>query len=122
MQTQPTKLITTETVVRHHLEAFQQQQGVAAILSDYDDAACFVSEERIYRGTSEIRGFFETFLAALPPQAIERFLLRSLHVEGEIAYITWSVGREVPLGTDTFVVRGGKIISQTFAMHAAPAP
>ena len=121
MQTQPTKSTTTQTVVRHHLEAFQQQRGVAAILSDYDDAACFVSEERTYRGTPEIRVFFETFMAGLPPQAIERFSLRSLHVEGEIAYITWRVGCDVPLGTDTFVVRDGKIVSQTFAMYAAPA-
>jgi hypothetical protein len=38
-----------------------------------------------------------------------------------IAYITWSVGDDIPLGTDTFVVEDGKIVSQTFAMYAAPS-
>jgi hypothetical protein len=33
--------------------------------------------------------------------------------------ITWSAGTDVPLGTDTFVVRDGKIVSQTFAMCAS---
>jgi len=31
------------------------------------------------------------------------------------------VGNDIPLGTDTFVVDNGKIVSQTFAMYAVPA-
>jgi ketosteroid isomerase-like protein len=111
----------TETVVRRHLDAFLQQKGLDAILSDYADDACFLSEERTYLGKPAIRGFFEAFIAALPPRAIDRFALRSLRVQGEVAYITWNVGTDLPLGTDTFVVRGGRIVSQTFAMHAASA-
>ena len=111
----------TEAVVRNHLQAFVEKKGVAAILTDYDDNACFHSEARIYRGKHEIRGFFEDFIASLPPGAADRFSLRSLRVEGDLAYITWSAGREIPLGTDTFVVRYGKIVSQTFAMYATPA-
>jgi ketosteroid isomerase-like protein len=110
----------TETVVRNHLEAFLQQKGVAAIVSDYDDEARFLTEDRIYRGRSEIHGFFSDFIAALPAGAIERFTLRSLWVDRDIAYITWRVGSDIPLGTDTFVVDHGKIVSQTFAMHAEP--
>ena len=46
--------------------------------------------------------------------------LCSLRVDGGLAYITWSAGDSIPLGTDTFVVYGGRIVSQTFAMHALP--
>ena len=119
MTTQPS---TTETVVRSHLQAFLEQKGIDAILNDYDEKACFLSEDRVYHGKREIQNFFEQFMAGLPPQAIGRFALRSLRVAGEVAYITWGVGRELPLGTDTFVVREGKIVSQTFAMYSAPAP
>jgi ketosteroid isomerase-like protein len=112
----------TESVVRNHLQAFIQQLGFEAILRDYDDDATFLSEDKIYSGKDEIQGFFEGFLAALPPHAIERFSLRSLHVAGDVASITWSVGPALPLGTDTFVVRNGKIVAQTFAMYAAPTP
>lgn len=111
----------TELVVRNHLQAFVEQQGVDAILRDYHDDARFLSEIRTYHGKREIRGFFEAFLASLPPNAIDHFSLRTLRVEGEIAYITWGVGNVVPLGTDTFVVRNGKIVSQTFAMHPRAA-
>jgi ketosteroid isomerase-like protein len=111
----------TESVVRNHLQAFLDQKSVAAIVSDYDDDAHFYSEAMIYRGKPEIHGFFENFIAALPARAIERFVLRSLQVDGNVAYITWCIGSDIPLGTDTFVVANGKIVSQTFAMYAAPA-
>jgi ketosteroid isomerase-like protein len=116
-----TSTAATETVVRDHLQAFLEQKGIDALLRDYDEEACFLSEDRTYRGKREIQGFFEQFMAGLPPQAIGGFSLRSLRVAGEVAYITWSVGKELPLGTDTFVVRNGKIVSQTFAMYSAPA-
>jgi ketosteroid isomerase-like protein len=110
----------TETLVRHHLQAFVEQQGLDAILNDYADDAFFLSEGRVYCGKSAIREFFEGFIAALPPEAIGRFTLLSLRAQGEVAHITWSAGPELPLGTDTFVVRKGRIVSQTFAMYAAP--
>jgi ketosteroid isomerase-like protein len=111
----------TEAVVRNHLQAFVEKKGVAAILSDYAEDARFHTEARTYRGKPEIREFFENFLASLPPGAAEGFALRTLRVGGDVAYITWSAGRDIPLGTDTFVVRNGLIVSQTFAMYAARA-
>jgi hypothetical protein len=111
----------TETVVRNHLQAFLEQKGVAAIVSDYDEDARFYSEAKLYRGKQEIYGFFTDFISSLPAGAIERFTVRSLRVDRDIAYITWCVGSDIPLGTDTFVVDDGKIVSQTFAMYAAAA-
>jgi len=108
----------TEAVVRKHLDAFVTRKGVAAILADYDEDAKLHGEARVYRGKKEIRDFFLEFIASLPPGAIDRFVLRSLRADGNLAYITWSAGDEIPLGTDTFVVRNGKIVSQTFAMYA----
>lgn len=111
----------TETVVRNHLQAFLEQKGVAAILGDYDENARFYSEARVYQGKQEIGAFFTDFIASLPADAIARFSLRSLRVDGDIAYITWRAGEDIPLGTDTFVVRDGKIVSQTFAMYGLNA-
>ena len=110
----------THTVVHKHLQAFLEQRGIDAIVADYADDACFLAESGTYRGRCEISGFFARFMASLPAQAIENFALRHLSVEGDVALIVWSVGQDLPLGTDTFVVRSGKIARQTFAMHAAP--
>ena len=111
----------TETVVRNHLEAFLEQRGTAAMVDDYDDDARLLTEGRVYRGKREIGGFFDDFLASLPAGALDRFTLRSLRVDGGVALITWHVGRDISLGTDTFVVDRGKIVSQAFAMSAAAA-
>jgi hypothetical protein len=111
----------TEAVVRNHLQAFLEQKPVATIVSDYDDDAHLYSEAKVYRGKPEIHGFFTDFIASLPADAIELFKLRSLQFGRDIAYITWCVGSDIPLGTDTFVVANGKIVSQTFAMYAVSA-
>ena len=65
--------------------------------------------------------FFTDFIGSLPAGAIDHFSLKSLRVDGNIAYIAWSVGADIPMGTDTFFVGNGKIVSQTFAMYAVPA-
>jgi len=44
-------------------------------------------------------------------------------VEGEIAYIVWSAESQryrIPLATDTYVIRDGKIVAQTFAARLEP--
>ena len=115
-----TQSSVTETVVRKHLQAFIEQKGIAAILSDYAEDARLYSEAKIYRGKREINDFFVQFMSALPAGAVERFALKSLQIDGNLAYITWNVGDDIPLGTDTFFVDNGKIVSQTFAMYAAP--
>jgi ketosteroid isomerase-like protein len=111
----------TETVVRNHLEAFLKQKGVAAIVADYDEDARLFTDQMMYHGKQDIYCFFVNFIASLPPGAIEHFTLRSLLVDRNVGYITWSVGNDIPLGTDTFVVTNGKIVSQTFAMHLVAA-
>ena len=114
-----TETSVTESVVLNHLQSFLEQRGIAAIVDDYDEDARFYSEAKIYQGKPEIHGFFTDFLGALPEGAIDHFALRSMRVDGNIAFVTWSVGTDIPLGTDTFVVENGKIAAQTFAMYAA---
>ena len=116
-----TPSLVTENIVRNHLQAFLEHKGLDAILADYADDASFLSDSRTYRGKTEIREFFESFVAALPAQAVQQFSLRSLRCEGNVAHIVWSAGRELPLGTDTFVVHDGKISFQTCAMYVPPA-
>jgi hypothetical protein len=87
-----TESSVTETVVRNHLQAFLEQKGIAAILDDYHEYARFYSEAKTYQGKQEIHGFFMDFIASLPAGGIDHFSLRSQRVDGNIAFITWSVG------------------------------
>lgn len=110
---------STENIVKKHLNAFLLNLGIDSILTDYDENAVFISPERTYRGKQAIRGFFENFIAALPANARENFTMHSSVVDEDVAYIVWSVPGQVPMGTDTFVVRDNKIVHQTFAMYSA---
>jgi hypothetical protein len=114
-----TATTVTEAVVRNHLQAFLEQRGIPAILADYDENARLYTEAKLYQGKSEVHRFFTDFLDSLPEGAIEHFALRSLQVDGNIAFIAWSVGTDIPLGTDTLVVEGGRIVAQSFAMYPA---
>ena len=49
---------------------------------------------------------------------VASFEMQCEEVVGEIAYIVWSCEtgtHSLPVGTDTFVIRDGKIVAQTFA-------
>jgi len=114
MSTQATQ---TERVIHQHLRAFLEGQGVDAIVRDYHEDAVFLTPDAVYRGKPAIREFFLSFLANLPAGARDDFELRRVEVNDDLGYIVWDVNGAVSLGTDTFIVRDGKIAQQTFAMQ-----
>ena len=108
---------STQEVLDHHLQAFGE--GLESILSDYDDNSCVISQQGSFRGLTEIRTFFIAFIESLPEGMMDVFNVTKSEVDGEVAYMTWEALPWFPLGTDTFVIRDGKILYQTFAAHAA---
>ena len=103
---------TTEEVLNHHLQAFGE--GLESILSDYDENSCVISPQGSFRGLAEIREFFTAFVTSLPEGFMDSFNLTSTEIDGELAYITWESKPYAPFGTDTFIVRNGMILYQTF--------
>ena len=106
----------TEAVLAHHLEVVVAKD-VDAILSDFTDASVVYTQERQFRGLGELREFFTGFVGLLTPEVLAKFKIVRQDVDGEIAYIVWTVGEMIPLGSDTFVVRDGKITVQTLAVY-----
>jgi ketosteroid isomerase-like protein len=112
---------TTEAVVGHHLDCFYalDLQGVVA---DYAPDAVMIVPTGVLRGVPEIMPFFRNFLAEFA-QAGATFDMRQQVIEGDVAYIRWvaqTPDTTYELGTDTFVVRNGKIAAQTYAVNATP--
>ena len=107
----------TINVINKHLHAFMTNQGVEAIVSDYQQDAILYGPDKVYRGVDEIRGFFKGFLGSLPENGLQLFRMRAQEANGEVGYIVWSVGDVIPLGTDTFVIKNGKIVQQTYAAY-----
>ncbi len=105
----------TEATLLHHLTAFGGGD-VDEILADYTEESVLITPDGALRGLAEIRPLFENFVKILPPGA--DFQMLKQVTEGELAYIFWKAESEstrIPLGTDTFIVRDGKIVLQTFA-------
>ena len=52
----------------------------------------------------------------IPAGTFDGFEVTATAVEGDVAVVTWR-SASVPFGTDTFVLRDGRIAIQTVAMH-----
>ena len=111
--------MSTQATVAHHLQAIAQ--GLDAVMGDYSEGSVLFTPDGPRRGLAEIRSFFAAFIANSPPELIRAFTLIRQDVDGEAAYILWKADPYIPLATDTFVVRDGKILVQSFAA-LAPAP
>lgn len=107
----------TQDVLDHHLQALAAGD-VDEILKDYTQQSVMIEPNGTHRGLSELRAFFEPLLEGLfRPGSYDITMDRST-VEGDVAYIVWHSRNDnvdISLGTDTFVIRDGKIAVQTFA-------
>lgn len=106
----------TEATIQHHLAAVLAKD-VSAILEDFSEDSVLFGREGPVEGLAALKGFFEGFVAGLSSELLATFTLARQDFDGELAYILWSAGDFIPLGTDTFVVRGGKIKYQTLAAY-----
>ena len=51
------------------------------------------------------------------PEVLDDLKMGRKDVDGEIRCITWSAADMVPLATDTFIARDGKIMVRTFSAY-----
>jgi ketosteroid isomerase-like protein len=108
-------MASTKDVLDHHLKAFDQGD-LNGVLSDYAPDAIFFTKNGALKGVDAIRPLFEALIAELgKPWAT--FNMKQQVVEGDYAYILWTAETAdniYELATDTFVVREGKIVAQSF--------
>ncbi len=106
---------STKDVVDHHLEAFADRD-LNGLLSDYAPEAVFFTQRGPVRGLDLIRPLFQTLVTEFAKPGA-KFNLEQQVVDGDYAYILWTAETAqnvYELGTDTFVVRNGKIVAQSF--------
>jgi len=78
-----------------------------------------ITPDGTYRGLAKIRDFFTALMEGLPEGTLDAFTMKRQEIVGEIAYILWEAKPWFPLGTDTFVIREGKIVFQTLTVYSA---
>ena len=99
----------TQTVIDRHLAALESGD-IDAVMDDYTDESVFiVNLGGVAVGRAAIRPFLEA--AGHVPGMVRTFSF----TEGDTHYVTWTADG-IAFGTDTLVVREGKIAVQTVAL------
>jgi ketosteroid isomerase-like protein len=107
----------TKAVLDHHLAAFANGDTEMA-LEDYTENSVLITAEGVVSGREALRATFANFFSGLFAPGSYDFTMDCIEVSGDVAFIAWHAkcaDADVRLGTDTFVVRDGKIAVQTFA-------
>jgi ketosteroid isomerase-like protein len=112
---------TTNDVLSQHLKSFGEND-LDGVLADYSSEAVFFVPGRSLKGTGAIKPFFQGLLAEFAKPGAS-FSMQQQVVEGEYAYILWAAetaDNSYEAATDTFVVRDGKIVAQSFNAKITP--
>ena len=105
----------SRNIIIHHLNSFQEND-LEAVVSDYTNESVLITQDSIYRGPKEIKVFFTGLMTHFPKQK-SNFQLDKMTVNNGLIYIVWHAktpSLDVSLGSDTFVLKGGKIYQQTY--------
>jgi len=103
-------------VLTNHLNSFLDSD-LEALMEDYTDESVLITQEATYKGLKEIETFFTGLMMHFPRHS-SSFDLEKMVILGSLGFITWHAktpSLEVSLGTDTFIIKAGKIQQQTFA-------
>jgi len=113
--------LTTESVLQHHLRCFGSAD-LNGIISDYTEKSVLFLPSGVLRGTQEIRKHFAGMFAEFAQPGVSFEMVRQ-DVDGEHAYLIWkarTANNDYELGTDTFVIRDGKIEVHSLAWKSVP--
>ncbi|HEX3543463.1 MAG TPA: nuclear transport factor 2 family protein [Candidatus Acidoferrum sp.] len=109
-------MTTTSDVLDNHLKRFGEND-LDGVLADYSsDVVLFIPDGPL-KGLDAIKPFFHAIFSEFAKPGAS-FSMRQRYVEGDYAYILWSAetaDNSYEAATDTFVVRNGKIVAQSFA-------
>ena len=115
------KMVSTSDVLDRHLKSFAEHD-VNSVVSDYSLDAVLFAPSGPLKGPDAIKPLFEALISEFAKPG-SSFTMHLRCIEGDHAYILWTA--ETPdnsyeFATDTFVVRNGKIIAQSFAAKIKP--
>jgi ketosteroid isomerase-like protein len=112
---------TTNDVLDRHLNNFYDND-LDGVLADYSSDAVLFTPGRQLKGPDEIKPFFRAFFSEFAKPGTS-FSMQEHCVEGDYAYILWTAetaDNSYESASDTFVVRNGKIVAQSFAAKITP--
>jgi ketosteroid isomerase-like protein len=114
-------MASTKDVLENHLKCFGEGD-LKGILSDYAPGAVFFTPDGPLKGADEIKPLFQAMIAEFGKPGAT-FSIKQQSIEDDFAYILWTAetaDNVYEIATDTFVVRDGKIVAQSFTGKVTP--
>jgi len=105
----------TRQVLEHHWQTFRDND-LEGVMEDYTEESILITPDTVYKGLDAIRQNFIQAFEAFPVQE-EPLTLHKSVVEKDVGYILWEASTpefDLLFATDTFIIRNGKIIRQTY--------
>ncbi|MEP7232307.1 MAG: nuclear transport factor 2 family protein [Ginsengibacter sp.] len=105
----------SKNIVERHLNSFVDND-LDGVMADYTNESVMITQDATYTGIKEIRAFFIELNVHFPKQK-SSFELGKLVAKDDLVYIVWNAktpSLHVPIGSDTFIIKDGKISQQTF--------
>jgi uncharacterized protein (TIGR02246 family) len=106
----------TKAVMQKHQQAMMSGDP-DKLTADYAADAVMFSNQGMLRGTDAIREHYVRLPSMIPADAMKDFKVVREDFDGDICYAIWTMGNFIPMGTETFVCRNGKIVSHTMAVY-----
>ena len=114
-------MVSTRDVLDRHLTSFAEY-NLDGVLADYSPDAVLFAPNGPLKGPDAIKPLFEALISEFAKPG-SSFTMQLRSIEGDHAYILWTAetaDNSYEFATDTFVVRNGKIIAQSFAAKIKP--
>jgi ketosteroid isomerase-like protein len=108
--------LSTSDVLDRHLTSFATYD-IDGILADYSSDAVLFTPAGPLKGPAAIRPLFNALVSEFAKSG-SSFTVQHRSIEGDHGYILWTgetAENSYEFATDTFVVRNGKIVAQSFA-------
>lgn len=114
-------MTSTKDILDNHLGSFFKRD-LHGVLSDYAPDAVMFTHNGALKGIDGIRPLFQALFAEFG-KGRPTFNMQRQIIEGDYGYIMWTAetaDNVYEMATDTFVVRDGKIVAQSFTAKATP--
>jgi ketosteroid isomerase-like protein len=116
-----TSVAQTQAILDHHLQCFATC-NLEGVLEDYTDDSVLLTPMGAFRGREALRGFFTMAFAEFSKPGTTLAMKMSM-VEGDCAFIVWdaeTADNKYEDAQDTFIVREGVIVVQTYSGKVTP--
>ena len=115
------RMMSTSDVLDRHLKSFAAYD-LDGVLADYSSDAVLFTPTGPLKGPDAIKPLFQALVSEFAKPG-SSFTMQQRSIEGDHAYILWTAetaDNSYEFATDTFVVRNGKILAQSFAAKVKP--